>query len=164
MKFYRFKIIGLISVLFFISGIMFCFADESKFKGWEIDSEYHQLYDPDAVEKIKVYVKKVEEKVPGPDMAKGVILEVEDAEEGELYTVHVCPVAYKSKRALGISKRDKLSLRGCFVDFGDDEIIMASKIKIEKKKKTIKVRLTSNGKPFWSMDQEELKKELSQTE
>jgi len=36
---------------------------------------------------------------------------------------------------------------------------MAAKIK--KGEKAIKVRLTSDGKPFWAMSPEELKKELA---
>lgn len=137
-------------------------AAGNKLKGWEIDSEYNQLYDADAVEKLKVYVKDVMELTPMPGMAKGVGLMVEDRDEGELYTVHICPVEYKSKRAVGIKKGDKLSLRGCFVEIGDEEVIMASKIKYRGK--TLKVRLTSSGKPFWTMGAEELKKELAETE
>jgi len=138
--------------------------NDEKYKGWGMDSAYRQLYDAGWVEKLKVYVKDVIEVEPMPGMVKGVGLVVEDKDEGELYTVHICPEAYMSKRAMGFRKGDKLVLKGCFVDIQDQEVIMAAKIKIERSGKVIKVRLTSNGKPFWAMDEDELKKELAETE
>lgn len=154
--------IGLILPLALVFSFTSISFSNTKLKGWEIDSEYNQLYDPDAVEKLKVIVKDVIEVVPMPGMAEGVGLVVEDRDDGELYTVHISPAGYKSKRALGIRKRDKLTLRGCFVDIGEEEVIMASKIKVGGK--TIKVRLTSDGKPFWTMPPDELKRELSLAE
>ncbi len=159
----RFYLTGFATLLIFSIILVFqVHAEKNDLMGWEIESEYQQLYDVDAVEKLKVYVKDIIEIKPLPGMAKGIGLVVEDDEEGELYTVHICPVGYKSKRSIGIKKRDKLTLRGCFVEIGDDEVIMASKIKFRGK--TLKVRLTSDGKPFWAMSEEELKKELSETE
>ncbi len=133
-------------------------AGSDKAVGWEIDSKYNQLYDADSVDRIKVVVLDVIDVVPLPGMSTGVGLKVEDINEGETYIVHICPETYKTKRTLGIRKGDKLNLRGCFVEIGDEEIIMASKIKFGNK--TLKVRLTNDGKPFWTMSEEELKKEL----
>ncbi len=148
-------ILALAFSLFFTGPVM---AGADKAVGWETGSKYNQLYDADSVDRIKAVVLDVIDVVPLPGMSTGVGLKVEDINEGETYIVHICPATYKTKRSVGIKKGDKLNLRGCFVEIGDEEIIMASKIKFRNK--TLKVRLTSDGKPFWAMSDEELKKEL----
>ena len=59
-------------------------------------------------------------------------------------------------------KGDKLKLRGFFTEIDGKEVIMASKIKYRDK--VLKVRLTSDGKPFWTMDAAQLNKELMAAE
>lgn len=135
-------------------------ADEMK--GWEEGSEYNQLYDAGEVERLKVEVKKVIEVVPLSGMAKGVGLIVYDPDFEVEYTVHICPLAYKSKDSIGIRRGDKLKMRGFFTEIDGKEVVMASKIKYRDK--VLKVRLTSDGKPFWTMDPAELNKELMAAE
>jgi hypothetical protein len=50
-------------------------------------------------------------------------------------------------------------LRGHYAEINGKEVIMAAKLK--KKGKTFKVRLTSDGTPFWTMSPARLQKELS---
>jgi hypothetical protein len=146
---------ALVFSLFFVDPVP---AGADKPTGWESNSEYNKLYDADAVDRIKAVVLDVIDIVPLPGMSKGVGLKVEDINEGVTYIVHICPQSYKTKRSIGIKKGDKLNLRGCFVEIGGEELIMASKIKF--KNKTLKVRLSSDGRPFWTLSPEELKKEL----
>ena len=131
-------------------------------QGWEEGSEYNQLYDAGEVERFKVEVKDVIEVAPLPGMAKGVGLIVYDPDFEADYTVHICPLAYKTTNTIGIRKGDKLKLRGFFTEIDGKEVIMASKIKYRDK--VLKVRLTSDGKPFWTMDAAQLNKELMAAE
>lgn len=131
-------------------------------KGWEEGSEYNELYEPGEVERFKVEVKKVIEVVPMPGMAKGVGLIVYDPDFDADYTVHICPLAYKTTDTIGIKGGDKIKLRGFFTEIDGNEVIMASKIKYRNK--VLKVRLTSDGKPFWNMGPAELNKELMAAE
>lgn len=130
--------------------------------GWEQGSEYNQLYDAGEVERLKVEVKKVMEVVPMPGMAKGVGLIVYDPDFDANYTVHICPLAYKTTDTIGIREGDKLNLRGYFTEIDGKEVIMAAKMKYRDK--VLKVRLTSDGTPFWTMGPAELNKELMETE
>ena len=131
-------------------------------KGWEEGSEYNELYEAGEVERFKVKVKEVIEVVPMPGMAKGVGLIVYDPDFDADYTVHICPLAYKTTDTVGIKKGDKIKLRGFFTEIDGKEVIMASKVKYRDK--VLKVRLTSDGKPFWTMGPAELNKELMAAE
>ena len=148
---------ALIFVLFF-SGIIVCSAQEKNMAGWGITDPYNKLYNIQDVDTIKAIVLEVKEITPLSGMAPGLGLVIED-KNGEKYTAHICPLAYKDAASIGLKKGDKIDLRGCFVEIAGKDVIMAAKIK--KGEKAIKVRLTSDGKPFWTMSPEELKKELA---
>ncbi len=127
-------------------------------KGWGVDDPYNQFYNAGEVEKLKVVVMDIKEVLPLDNMSSGVALVVkEDGEDS--FLVHLCPVWYKSSARIGIKKGDKIKLRGCFVEINDEEVFMAAKIK--NKDKTIKVRLSSDGTPLWTMTPAQLQKELS---
>ncbi len=132
-------------------------GDKKDMKGWGIDDPYNQFYNAGEVEKLKVVVIDIKEVVPLAGMSPGVALIVqEDGEDS--FLVHLCPVWYKSSARIGIKKGDKIKLRGCFAEINDEEVFMAAKIK--KKGKTLKVRLSSDGTPFWTMTPAQIQKEL----
>lgn len=145
----------LILSLFFSS---LCTAQEKNMAGWGINDPYNLLYDVQEVDTVKAVIRDIMEITPLPGMAPGLGMEIEE-KSGDRYLVHICPLAYKDAASIGLKKGDKINLRGCLVEIEGKEIIMAAKIK--KGEKDIKVRLTSNGKPFWTMSPEELKKELA---
>ena len=151
---YLFLLVG-----FIVSSASLYAIAEEKGQGWGIDDEYNQYYDLEEVDQIKVRVIKIMEITPMEGMETGVGMVVEDIRDKEQYTVHICPVSYKSMKAIPFKKGEKLKLRGSFTVINDQDVIMAAKIK--GKSKTLKVRLTSVGKPFWTMDPAELMKELS---
>ena len=148
----------LIFVLFF-SSLALCPAQEKNMKGWGINDPYNRLYDVQEIDTIKAVVREIKEITPLPGMAPGLGMEIEE-KGGDRYLVHICPLAYKDAASIGLKKGDKIDLRGCLVEIDGKEVIMAAKIK--KDEKVIKVRLTSDGKPFWTMSPEELKKESAE--
>lgn len=126
--------------------------------GWGSDDEYNSLYIVDDVEDMKVKVLNVMEVTPLPGMSPGTGLLVKDESDDEV-VVHVCPAWYKRLTSIGIRKGEKIKLRGVYTEINGKYIIMAAKIK--SKSKTLKVRLTSDGTPFWTMSPAQLQKELS---
>jgi hypothetical protein len=68
---------------------------------------------------------------------------------------HVCPEWFCSIKDIGLKKGDRVKIRGCWAEINGKDIFMVSKIK-KGDYFQYKVRLTKNGKPFWSMSPEEL--------
>ena len=133
-------------------------AADKDMGGWGVDDKYNRLYNAVDVEDMKVKVLDVIEVTPLPGMSPGVGLVIED-EEGDEMVVHVCPAWYKRPEKVGVRKGDKIKLRGVYAEINGEDVIMAAKIK--GKSKTLKVRLTSDGTPFWTMSPAQLQKELS---
>ena len=159
-KQYTFRWIIFLVCVFIISGVYSIQAGDSKdMGGWGIDDPYNKLYNAADVERIKVVVTEVKEVIPIPGMSPGVALVVKERGEGEEILVHLCPVWYKKASQIGIRKGEKIDLRGYFAEINGEEVIMAAKIK--RKGKTFKVRLTSDGTPFWTLSPAALQKELS---
>ncbi len=149
-------------VLFFgLMGVSLVFADEKKdMGGWELNSTYNQFYDASEMDRIKGRVKKVTTVVPMKGMSPAVALVFEESKE-DTTLVHICPEWYIGRKDIGIKKGDKLKIRGAWAEIDGEFIFMASKIK-KGDYFQLKVRLTKNGKPFWTMDPEELAKETKQ--
>jgi len=159
-KQYTFRWIIFLVCVFIISGVYSIQAGDSKdMGGWGINDPYNKLYNAADVERIKVVVTEVKEVIAIQGMSPGVALVVKEGGEGEEILVHLCPVWYKKVSQIGIRKGDKIDLRGYFTEINGEEVIMAAKIK--KKGKSFKVRLTSDGTPFWTMSPAALQKELS---
>ncbi|MCF6247631.1 MAG: hypothetical protein L3J69_09745 [Desulfobacula sp.] len=125
--------------------------------GWGLDDPYNQLYDAGDVDDAKVIVVDIKQVVPLPGMSPATAMVVLDGDDEIL--VHVCPVWYKRPGNIGVRKGDKIKLRGYFTEINGIDVIMAAKIK--NKGKTFKIRLTSDGTPFWTMSPARLQKELS---
>jgi len=124
-----------------------------------MNDPYNKLYNSADVERIKVVVTQVKEVIPIPGMSPGVALVVKEGGEGEELLVHLCPIWYKKTSQIGIRKGEKINLRGYFAEINGEEVIMAAKIK--RKGKSFKVRLSSDGTPFWTLSPAALQKELS---
>jgi hypothetical protein len=159
-KQYTFRWIVFLVCVFIISGVYSIQAGDSKnMGGWGINDPYNKLYNAADVERIKVVVTEVKEVIAIPGMSPGVALVVKEGGEGDEILVHLCPVWYKKASQIGIRKGDKIDLRGYFAEINGEEVIMAAKIK--RKGKSFKVRLSSDGTPFWTLSPATLQKELS---
>ncbi len=137
-------------------------ADKADMGGWQEDSAYNRMYDPIEMDKFKALVVGVREVVPMPGMSPGVALEVREGKRGggDPILVHLCPVWFAKPGEIGIKKGDQIKLRGVWAEINGQDVFMASKVK-KGDYFEFKVRLTQNGKPFWTMTPEELKKEQS---
>ena len=125
--------------------------------GWELNSVYNKLYNASEMDRIKGRVKKITTVVPIKGMSPAVALVFEESKE-DTSLVHICPEWYLGRKDIGIKKGDKLKIRGAWAEIDGEFIFMASKIK-KGDYFELKVRLTKNGKPFWTMGPEELAKE-----
>jgi len=147
-------IIALLSIISLGSGS----ADEKRnMKGWGENSPYNKLYDATEMDEFKGSVVDIIEIVPFPDMSPGVALLVRDS-DGETIEVHLCPTWFMDRRRIGIRKGDQIKVRGAFAEINGKDIFMGSKVK-KGKDFSLKVRLTSDGTPFWTMSPDQLAKE-----
>ena len=135
-------------------------ADSKDMGGWEKDSPYNRLYNPSEMDRIKGQVEKITEIVPLQGMAPGVAIILRQS-KSETIEVHVCPSWYIDANSTGVKKGDTLKIRGSWAEVGDNFVFMASKIK-KGDFFELKVRLTKDGTPFWTMSPEELERETSQ--
>ncbi len=141
-------------------GAGFGFAEGPKdMGGWELGSTYNQYYNPSEMDRLKGSVKKITTVVPIKGMAPGVALLLAES-EGDTTLVHICPEWYLGSKQIGLKKGDELKIRGAWAEIGGKFVFMASKIK-KGDFFELKVRLTKDGKPFWTMSPEELAKETA---
>jgi hypothetical protein len=125
--------------------------------GWELGSPYNKLYNAVEMDSFRGEVVKVIEVVPMAGMLPGVVLQVKES-EGETVDVHVCPSWYIEPGSVGLKQGDKVKIRGVWAEIGGRDVFMASKIK-RGDYFVLKVRLTKDGTPFWTMSPEQLAKE-----
>ena len=128
--------------------------------GWEAGSEYNQLYDAAEFDSFKALVVRVKEIIPMPGMAPGTALEVREGKkgDGELVLVHLCPTWFADPKNIGFKKGEQVKLKGVWAEIDGKDVFLASKVK-KGEYFELKVRLTKDGKPFWTMSAEELAKE-----
>ena len=129
--------------------------------GWEEGGAYDKLYMPSERDKIKCKVIKLTQVTPMKGMSPGIALIVDDG-DGEEIMVHVAPKWFLGD-SIGLKKGEELKIKGSWAEIDGKDVFMAAKIK-KGEYFVLKVRLTSNGKPFWSMSPEELEKERVATE
>ena len=136
-------------------------ADEKKdMQGWGVDDPYNQLYDYREYEKFRAWVVKLREAPPMPGMSPATIVDVREgsAQFTELIEVHVCPTWFAKPKEIGIKPGDRIKLKGVWAEVDGKDVFMAAKIVIDPLFE-FKVRLTSNGRPFWTMSPEEVARE-----
>lgn len=130
-------------------------------KGWEAGGTYDKHYNPNELDKFRGWVVAVKELVPMKGMTPGVVLEVKEGKDDEeTIQVHLCPVAYMGPKAIGLQRGDRIKIRGAWAYIDGKDVFMAAKIK-KGDYFELKVRLTSDGKPFWTLTPEELAREKS---
>jgi hypothetical protein len=133
-------------------------ADPNRKDGWEQGSSYNKLYDASETDYFRANVVKVKEIVPMQGMSAGVALIVKEAPDEEPIEVHVCPKWYMDKGGIGLKRGDRIKIRGVWAEIDGKDVFLAAKIK-RGDYFVLKVRLTKDGKPFWSMTEEELNNE-----
>jgi len=143
--------LGLVALFLTVSPVI-----ASDMGGWEEDGAYNALYQPAELDRLKCTVSKVTEVEPLPGMSPGIALVVDDG-DGEKITVHIGPKWFLGD-SVAIRRGDKLKIRGSWAEIDGEDVFLASKIK-KGDYYQLKVRLTKNGKPFWTMSDEELAKE-----
>jgi len=159
-----FKRIGKLILLISLSlaiGISWVQAEEQRdMQGWGIDDPYNKLYDVREFEKIRAYVVRVKEIVPMPGMAPATALDVREG--AYTYEIHLCPTWYRKPSEIRLKKNDRIKIKGAWAEIKGKDIFMASKVKKDPDTEIIKVRLTKDGTPFWTMTPEQLAKEMSE--
>lgn len=128
-------------------------AQDREMEGWETNSAYNALYDARELDSFKGIVKKIYTKTPMPGMAPAVVIEVAEAEDA-VNTVHLCPIWFRGPDAIGIRRGDKVKVKGVWAEIDGDFVFMASKVK-KGDYFEFKVRVTSDGTPFWTLSPEE---------
>ena len=127
-------------------------VDPKLMKGWEAGSEYNRLYDVREFEKIRCWFIRAKEVVPMPGMSPATVIEV--LEGADLIEVHLCPTWYRKPSEIMLKKNERIKIKGVWAEINGKDIIMAAKIKKDPDFEIIKVRLTSDGTPFWTMTPE----------
>jgi hypothetical protein len=121
-----------------------------------VDGAYNKLYQASELDKLKGHVQKVIEITPMKGMAPGVGLIMKDG-DGDKVIVHIGPKWFLGD-SIGIKRGERIKVKGSWAEIDGKDVFMASKIK-KGDFFELKVRLTKNGKPFWTMSPEELAKE-----
>lgn len=153
-------------VLTILCGVLLVFptlvnaADD--ISGWEEDSEYNELYNPKERDSIKGDILKFITVTPIKGMAPGTAF-ILDEGGGDKVVVHVCPESYASGRETGLRRGDWVKVKGVWADIGDESIFIAAKIRKDNEY-AFKVRLTSDGTPFWTLSPERLAEEIAAVE
>ncbi|MGB5748340.1 MAG: hypothetical protein WBM69_15260 [Desulfobacterales bacterium] len=151
-----------LTILVLISGI-FSFSytqaeEKQDMQGWEIDSPYNKLYDVREYEKIRAWVIRVKEVVPMPGMSPATALDVREG--SDVFEVHLCPTWYRKPSEIRLKKNARIKLKGVWAEINGKDVFMASKVKKDPDIEIIKVRLTKDGTPFWTMTSEQLAMEM----
>jgi hypothetical protein len=132
-------------------------ADQASLVGWEKGGAYDKYYKASDLDQFKGTVEDIVEITPLPAMAKGVGLLVRD-EGKELVKVHLGPKDFVDLKVIALKKGDKVKIKGAWAEIGGVDIFMASKVK-KGETAELKLRLTKDGTPFWTMTPEELARE-----
>jgi len=155
----RFLFFTILVLIFGIFGFSYTQAEEKQdMQGWEIDSPYNKLYDVREFEKIRAWVIRVKEVVPMPGMSPATALDVREG--SDVFEVHLCPTWYRKPSEIRLKKNARIKLKGVWAEVNGKDIFMASKIKKDPDIEIIKVRLTKDGTPFWTMTSEQLAMEM----
>ena len=157
----RFLFFTAIVLIFVIFGFSYSQAEEKRdMQGWELGSPYNKLYDVREFEKIRAYVIRVKEVIPMPGMSPATALDVREG--AYVYEVHLCPTWYRKPSEIRLKKNERIKIKGVWAEINGKDVFMASKIKKDPNTEIIKVRLTKDGTPFWTMTPEQLAMELKQ--
>ena len=121
--------------------------------GWEIDGAYNRLYDPREMDEFKGTVEKIFTLTPMAGMAPATVMLVAESPDA-VNLVHVCPEWFAGPNEIGLRRGDRVKVKGVWAEINGEFVFMASKIK-KGDHFEFKVRVTSDGRPFWTMTPEE---------
>ena len=142
-----------------VIGISWTQAGEKRdMQGWGTDDPYNQHYDVREFEKIRAWVVRVKEVVPMPGMSPATALDVREG--AYIHEVHLCPTWYRKPSEIRLKKNERIKIKGVWAEINGKDVFMASKVKKDPNTEIIKVRLTKDGTPFWTMTQQQLAKEM----
>lgn len=148
--------IGL-TLLLLLSAAAAAHAEDPKdMGGWDKDAPYNQLYDAREMDSFKGYVKKIFTVVPMPGMAPATAILVEEAEDA-VNLVHVCPEWFAGPQDIGLRRGDRVNVKGVWAEINGEFVFMAAKVK-KGDFFEFKVRVSSDGTPFWTLSPEEQEK------
>lgn len=125
--------------------------------GWEKTSSYNQLYSIAERDQLKGIVTEILEVIPMPGMSPAVAITVATG-DNEPVKVHLGPRWFLDPERMGIKKGDTVKIKGTWAQINGEDIFMASKVK-KGDYFELKVRLTKDGTPFWTLTPEELERE-----
>ena len=154
-------VLSLMAIFFVGFTLTAALADPRKdMGGWEKNSEYNKHYDVSEYESFKGWVKKIKTIVPMPGMSPGVAIEVCETKDlrSEPILVHLFPVWFTDPKSIGLKRGDRVKVKGVWAEIDEKDVFMASKIK-KGDYFELKVRLSSDGTPFWTLTDAELAKE-----
>jgi hypothetical protein len=141
-----------------ISGLKLSDANEKRdMGGWEKNSPYNKLYNAAELDSFKGTVTGIKKIVPLPGMSPGIAIVVRESKT-ESVLVHLCPSWFADRKNIGIKKGDRVKVKGVWAEIKGKDVFMASKVK-RGNLFSLKVRLTKDGTPFWTMSPEQLAKE-----
>ncbi|MFZ0612500.1 MAG: hypothetical protein WAM73_09700 [Desulfobacterales bacterium] len=162
-RYYKFKLaIGILMAFGLAATAAVAAGTPKEMGGWELGSPYNKHYKASELDSLRAEVVKVAEVVPMAGMAPGVALQVKESGD-EVVEVQVCPSWYIEPGNIGLKRGDKVKIRGVWAEIDGRDVFLVSKIK-KGDYFTLKVRLTKDGTPFWTMSPEELAKEKQATE
>jgi hypothetical protein len=148
----------LIFVFVFVPVAVFAEEPTKDMKGWELGSSYNQYYKVSELDNFRATVIDIREVVPMEGMSPATAITVRESDEDAPILVHIGPAWFVEKDTLGFKKGDRLKIRGVWAEIEDQDVFMAAKIK-KGDYYELKVRLTRDGTPFWTMSEEQLAKE-----
>ena len=158
-KFKRFLSLTTLVLISVTLGFSYTQAEEKRdMQGWEIDSPYNKLYDIREYEKIRAWVIRVKEVVPMPGMSPATALDVREG--SDVFEVQLCPTWYRKPSEIRLMTTERIKLKGVWAEINGKDVFIASKIKKDPDIEIIKVRLTKDGTPFWTMTSEQLAMEM----
>lgn len=158
-KFRRFLFLTTLVLISVTLGFSYTQAEEKRdMQGWEIDSPYNKLYDVREYEKIRAWVVRVKEVVPMPGMSPATALDVREG--SDVFEVQLCPTWYRKPSEIRLEKNARIKLKGVWAEVNGKDVFMASKIKKDPDTEILKVRLTKDGTPFWTMTSEQIAMEM----
>lgn len=152
---YRSLLFALVLAAGMIKGTI-CAAGNNAMQGWGINDPYNKHYNVAKLEKFRAWVVGFKTESPMQGMSPATIMIVKAKKR--LIDVHICPTWFVQPDDVGIKKGDRVIIKGSRAEIAGKQVFMASKVKKENYFE-FKVRLTSNGKPFWAMTPEELVRE-----
>lgn len=158
-KFGRFLFLTTLVLISVTLGFSYTQAEEKRdMQGWEIDSPYNKLYDVREYEKIRAWVVRVKEVIPMPGMSPATALDVREG--SDVFEVQLCPTWYRKPSEIRLEKNARIKLKGVWAEVNGKDVFMASKIKKDPDTEILKVRLTKDGTPFWTMTSEQIAMEM----